>query len=332
MSNVDILNKSMELIIMPTEHCDLDCVYCYEDHLSIGSMSSETYSALKFFVSNRIPELERLHIGWFGGEPLLKYNMMLDFMGYLAGEKSRRNPQLVISSGMTTNAYRLTGPRLECLVGAGINGYQITFDGDKKEHDSLRIRRDGSGTFDTIWANVKNAHNTDKSFQITVRLHVNSGNSDSIKRFIDRFLRDIGMDKRFSMLIKPLGRLGGKNDAKLPIVENGETVENLVQYVREHGITGTTDDPNYVCYASKPNSFVIRANGSINKCTVALYADHNNVGRLLRDGKVKIDIDKFRGWIRGLESGSIEELGCPAKNYPVLKKSLSKKISLNVLA
>ena len=317
---------------MPTEHCDLDCVYCYEDHLSMGGMSSETYSALKFFVSNRIPELERLHIGWFGGEPLLKYEMMLDFMNYLAEEKALKNPQLVISSGMTTNAYRLTVPRFKHLVEAGIDGYQITFDGNKMEHDSLRIRRDGGGTFDTIWTNVKNTHNTDKSFQITVRLHVNSGNSDSIKRFIDRFLEDIGMDKRFSMLIKSLGRLGGKNDAKLPIVENEEIVENLVQYVRKRGITGTTDDPNYVCYASKPNSFVIRANGNINKCTVALYTDYNNVGRLLRDGKVDIDIDKFRGWIRGLESGKMEELGCPAKNYPILEKNLSKTVSLNILA
>ncbi len=96
-------------------------------------------------------------------------------------------------------------------------------------------------------------------------------------------------------------------------------------------IVSLIDNPNYICYAVKPNSLVIRADSSINKCTVALYSDHNNIGKLLRDSKVKINSDKFNKWIRGIKSGSMEKLGCPAKNYPDKNETAVKTINLNVL-
>jgi uncharacterized protein len=58
----------------------------------------------------------------------------------------------------------------------------------------------------------------------------------------------------------------------------------------------------YVCYAAKANSLVIRSDGSLNKCTVALENEKNRVGRVLEDGTLDIDIDKFTLWTgSGLE-------------------------------
>lgn len=332
MTNIDIevLNKRAELVIMPTEQCDFRCVYCYED-FEKGGMSKETVQALKLFVRRRIPELEYLNIEWFGGEPMLKQKMILDFMRYVRDSKNAENPQMVITSSATTNGYLLTQDRFVTLVRAGVKSYQITLDGDKEEHDKLRKRADGAGTFDVIWSNLRGMHDTREDFSVKMRLHVNSGNEASLHRLVGRFLDDIGKeDARFSMFIKPLERMGGKNDATLPISESHDGVEKLVEYVKERGIKATTTDPNYVCYASKPNSFVVRSDGTLSKCTVALKADHNNVGRLMREGTIQVNSAKFANWIRGIHSGDIAELGCPADNYPVATRVTEKKVSLTV--
>jgi len=43
---------------------------------------------------------------------------------------------------------------------------------------------------------------------------------------------------------------------------------------------------NYICYASKANSLVIRADGRIAKCTVALNDERNHIGDLKPDGSL----------------------------------------------
>ena len=70
-----------------------------------------------------------------------------------------------------------------------------------------------------------------------------------------------------------------------------------------------------ICYAAKANSFVVRANGRLNKCTVALEHPNNQVGNIKEDGTVELLPQKMMMWMRGLESGNPDELGCPMHGY-----------------
>ncbi|HEY0068405.1 MAG TPA: hypothetical protein VGE04_00395, partial [Chloroflexia bacterium] len=70
-------------------------------------------------------------------------------------------------------------------------------------------------------------------------------------------------------------------------------------------------DEQYVCYASKPNSLMIRADGSIGKCTVALYDTRNALGRILPNGTLDIDSSKLRLWANGFATLDPDELACP---------------------
>jgi uncharacterized protein len=71
-----------------------------------------------------------------------------------------------------------------------------------------------------------------------------------------------------------------------------------------------------VCYASRPNSLVIRADGRVGKCTVALSDPANTIGSLLPDGSLIIDDDRLRPWLRGWASRDWETLGCPYATFP----------------
>jgi uncharacterized protein len=122
-------------------------------------------------------------------------------------------------------------------------------------------------------------------------------------------------DKRFCVYFKDVGRLGGAGDPDIPLFTESLIEEvraflnaKLINPAQAARIDG--EEP-YICYASKPNSFVIRANGQVGKCTVALYDERNDLGRLNRDGTLQFNQSKFREWMRGFVALSEPELSCP---------------------
>src|ERR1041384_6711550 len=96
-------HKTQELIILPTEKCNFRCTYCYED-FSIGKMKLETRESIKKFIKKRAPLLDKLNISWFGGEPLLAKDIVLDISSY-AHKCSQEYDELEFNAGMTTNGY-----------------------------------------------------------------------------------------------------------------------------------------------------------------------------------------------------------------------------------
>ena len=311
------LNEHMELIILPTEQCNFRCLYCNQ-HFKQNKMHPETVVAIKRLLDQRIPELKMLIIQWFGGEPLMAHDIILDIMGYIAKIKETVNPSLKVASTVTTNAYLLSPERLAELVALGVDDFQITLDGAKKEHDMLRKKADGSGTFDRIWSNITAAHRTSLRFDAIIRLHVNAENSESMKEVLEQIAKEMGDDERFKVFIRLLSKFGSPNDSTLPITEDTVPVKELKEFAQQLSLSQYKLDiynetSGYLCYASKPFSYVIRANGDISKCTVALYAKPNIVGHLNSDGTIQLDESLINRWSRGMFSGDAKELACPLK-------------------
>ena len=309
-----VTSNALDLTILPTEQCNFRCIYCYEDFKS-GKMSRAVVKGIKNLLSFRAPELEHLTISWFGGEPILADDVIKEIMNFIKCSIPKKQNS-VISSGMTTNASLLTLQKLNELVELGVNQFQITFDGDKEQHDKLRVTTAKSGTFDLIWKNVMAAHDSNLGFKITLRLHVNKNNIESLKDLLTKLSREIGTDQRFEIFIRELSMLGGERDRILPLLrENkGSALEELKDYARALGLHLCKEkggECGYVCYATKLNAFVIRANGSVAKCTTALNDDKNNVGRLMDDGTMQLDKDKLIWWARGLFSADRTQLECP---------------------
>jgi uncharacterized protein len=69
--------SSMHHNLLPTEDCNFRCTYCYED-FAIGRMSRATIEAVKKLIESRVPKLRALTIGWFGGEPLIAKDIVME--------------------------------------------------------------------------------------------------------------------------------------------------------------------------------------------------------------------------------------------------------------
>jgi len=310
-----ISNDILHLIILPTEECNFKCVYCYET-FKFGRMKPNVVNGIKEFINSRISDLKLLTISWFGGEPLLALDIVEDIMKYVQS-LLKENKEVTFVSDMTTNAYCLTIPVFRKLVGFGVCHYQISFDGPKELHNRKRVLANGRGTFDRIWNNLVNLKNTNEHFNVHVSLHLDYENYPHIFMFLREYEAFFKDDPRFKLFFRPLSCLGGANDRSLPVFNNVDAKRNikmLSDYMQQRKISyKTLDDAISLCYAAKPNCFVLRASGIINKCTVALENEQNQVGHINVDGSLMINTKTFLRWARGLESGRDDELLCPLK-------------------
>ena len=144
-------NKTLELTIIPTNACNFDCVYCYQKE-PYFFMSKETMDSIIFYIEKHIGEYTGLLISWFGGEPLLAKELMVEFM-----EKVRMiclKKHIPFYSNVTTNGYELDLKTFKSLIKNHVLYYQITIDGPKEIHNKQRPHKTNSDSFEKI---VKNA-------------------------------------------------------------------------------------------------------------------------------------------------------------------------------
>ena len=307
-----LTNDILSLIILPTEQCNFRCFYCYES-FELGKMNSEVVEAILKLVRQRASSLKQLNISWFGGEPLMAKDIVL----YLSEEfqKLSKEFDFIYNGSMTTNGYYLESKLLKTLVDLGITSYQITLDGSKESHDKIRVMKNQKGSFNTIWSNLLSFRKIDSQFRIGLRIHYSPTTILDIKKFAPTLVNTFKNDKRFSLLFKNIAKLGSVNDDILSTCTNNE----IQQYQMELGLLAkdfnvTETELDYICYASKANSYMIRSDGSVGKCTVALKDDVNNIGKLKSNGELELDQDKFRLWSIGLQTGDADYLACPYHN------------------
>lgn len=322
-----ISNRFFQLIILPTERCNFRCTYCYED-FSVGRMNKEIILGIKELIKRRCNNLDYLHISWFGGEPLTAKDIVLEISDYtmaLVGDY----PKLRYKGDMTTNGYFLDYNTIAGLVDVGVRDYQISLDGPCDVHNKSRIRADGGGTYDKIWSNLLAIRNSSLPVSVTLRIHFTADTLKLLDPFIEDIRKEFIYDSRFSVFFKGIERLGGTNDDKIKILseaEKHEAIKLLKTKLFGESVTASpsifqTDD---VCYASRPNSLIIRSNGDVGKCTVALNDERNKIATLQSDGTLKLIPGRLAPWLRGIETLDAATLGCPLVGLPLNNEATSK--------
>ncbi|MDW5416187.1 radical SAM protein [Iodobacter sp. CM08] len=328
----------LELIVFPTEQCNFRCTYCYED-FEIGQMKDSTVEAIKKLILNRLPSLNSFKISWFGGEPLLAKKIVLELNKFAQDQCELAG--VAFSSSMTTNAFSLNKDTFDDLVKADVLGYQISLDGDEEEHNKTRKMASGRGSFSKIWSNLLATRESNAKFHIKLRLHVHKDNVESIKSLLEKINAEFGKDPRFTISIKAVGNWGGTTVKSMNLMKSSnEVIDDLNVQLEYLGwfLARPFSEKNNVfnpCYAAKPNSFVIRADGKLGKCTVALSDTRNSIGHINDDGTLFIENEKMRTFMRGFQSLDEKALHCPMhempKNDEVKIIKFEKKVDINMV-
>ena len=312
-------SRILELILLPTEKCNFRCTYCYED-FALGKMPASVTDGVKNLIQRRSDSVRLLKLSWFGGEPLLALDTIFDIAGF-AQEACVASGSLM-TGGLTTNGYLLNEKVSRRLAQLNHRSFQITLDGDREEHDRTRLRADGRGTFDRIWSNLRLLGEMDDPFDVTLRIHVSASNQDSVRRLLDRINEQLAPYGKFRIHFHRISDLGGSGGKTVTELTWGAYKKILGDLTGRSSVEASSEaalsEAGEICYAAKTNSLLIRADGRVGKCTVALYDPRNDVGTLAQDGTIQFHDDRLRLWFEGFRNFDPDTLGCPLATLPRL--------------
>ncbi|MGW8391157.1 radical SAM protein [Pseudoduganella sp. HUAS MS19] len=327
--------RAMELILYPTEQCNFRCTYCYED-FALGKMAPHVVAGVKALIARRVPAIRSLSLSWFGGEPLLAKEIIYDICEFAQTECASHGVSL--RGDITTNGYFLDLETVRKLSAYGQANFQVSLDGYGAAHDQTRKLMSGGPTFQRIWANLLALRDAQLEFHLMFRLHLTTDNLASIEVLAAVLRQEFLHDQRFSVFVKTIENLG--NDAAQPLLI--PRLERQAAHARIAAALGhqaaPADGPGgaaatpaaaapaasaapapaapTICYAARPNSLAVRANGTVQKCTVMMNHDINQLATLQADGSMRLDRDKMAYWMRGYDHDNLDELKCPAHGAP----------------
>jgi uncharacterized protein len=138
----------MDFTLCLTHDCNLQCAYCYAGRKFKQSMSWDTAKqAIDFVFEYSIRRAALLHnppdavLGYFGGEPLLEWDLLQRSADYAIAEAIRKG--IALKKTLTTNMTLMDDARFDWLCARGFYlGFSI--DGNAAMHNTLRRFPDGS--------------------------------------------------------------------------------------------------------------------------------------------------------------------------------------------
>lgn len=280
---VDNDDRTYMLIINPTMNCNFKCWYCYETHVKGSKMVVSTLDRLYAMIDRQLetmPNLEEYVISFFGGEPLLNYrDVVVPVLEYAIPRIKAKGVTPFIS--FTTNGYLVNQEMVDYLKAFADASFQITLDGNRETHDTIRFINKKKGSYDKIMENVQMM--LASKLNITLRINYTKKTLIGIADIIPDLLV-LGAELRETLTVD-FHQVWQDGD------ELGELTNDILAEFKKAGLYANSPYkfPNNVlrsCYGDKKNSVVVNYNGDIYKCTARDFTKKNRMGYLAEDGRL----------------------------------------------
>lgn len=160
--------------------CNLRCKYCFADEGEYKgcrkTMSIDVAKKSIDFVIKKCGPRNNIEIDLFGGEPLMAFKLIKEIVEYGKEQGELHNKNIRFT--MTTNATLLNDEIMEYLD-KNMGNIILSIDGRKEVNDAVRVRVDGSGSYDSIMPKIKKMVNMrDKGKQYYARGTFTRANTD----------------------------------------------------------------------------------------------------------------------------------------------------------
>jgi uncharacterized protein len=169
-----ILNEEKEvftkaLCLNIAHDCNIRCGYCFAStgdyHGGRKLMSLEVAKGAIDFLLETSGSRKRLEVDFFGGEPLMNFDVIKETVKYGREKEVQYNKRIGFT--ITTNGTLLNEEAAE-FFNENMDNVVVSIDGRKTVNDKMRKFTDGRGTFDEILPKIKDFVNArgDKSYYI----------------------------------------------------------------------------------------------------------------------------------------------------------------------
>ena len=322
----------IELLIAPSMACNLDCFYCFESNRYAGRMSTAVQSDIVRLVRRYFKSgTKRLDVTWYGGEPLLAFSvveLLSKRLLALSGEFGSEYAAQIV-----TNGTLLTHEMARQLASWNVKRAQITLDGVPQLHNTRRVAKNGKPTFyrilDGIEAAAAHMHVSLRSMYVA-RLR-------RVWRNCFRSSPRGGLTGVVSLYAAPLQKVPGhetrwphapqaqlrsvmhqSGSGQLDVLDSREAADlelRLNDLLWKYGfaVSNRLPEPrSTTCMADEEHSWLIEANGDVQKCywTAGLRAEA--AGRLAEEGIVPREpYRKWQDWTEFRNTGCLQCIMLP---------------------
>lgn len=136
--------------------CNLACKYCFagqgEYHGPRGLMSFEVGAKALDFLCENSGLRTNLEVDFFGGEPLMNFEVVKELVRYGRSIEKERNKHFRFT--LTTNGMFITDEVID-FCNKEMDNIVLSLDGRKEVHDRMRPMRGGQPSFDVLLPKIK---------------------------------------------------------------------------------------------------------------------------------------------------------------------------------
>ena len=137
----------MKVTLGLTHQCNLACSYCYAGRSTKPDMSLSTAQKCIDFALETLPAGKHLGLCLFGGEPLLRFDLVREITTYTYQKANEAEKTVQIS--ITTNGTLVTPSVIDFAADQNIH-LCFSVDGPPDLHDRKRAYHNGRGSFDNV--------------------------------------------------------------------------------------------------------------------------------------------------------------------------------------
>lgn len=244
--------------ILTTLMCNARCHYCYENR-AYQSLNQKTADDIVDFLRQLNT---KIHIEWFGGEPLFNYTIITYICKRLY-EYGIDFTSSMVSNGIFPYANdRVAFWKLERI--------QITLDGVNERYEVIKNVKPGS--FASVINNIKSL--TESKVDVSIRLNYTGDNMDDLKSVVDYMAENFGYNEYIHYYAYPIFELCNKDKEFDP--EIVDKIFELQDYIISKGLD--TSKHLYTikykamgCFATHRNGYTIGPDGKLYGCSHVLY-------------------------------------------------------------
>ncbi len=211
--------------------CNLRCKYCFADegeyHGRKALMSEEVGKAALDFLVKNSGGRRNLEVDFFGGEPLLNWEVVKKLVEYGRSLEKEHNKNFRFT--ITTNGTLLNDEILS-YVNKEMGNIVLSIDGRKEVNDAMRPRRGGQGSYDDIVPKYQKVAESRHQLRYFVRgtfTHNNLDFSEDVKHLVELGFKQISVEP---VVAKPEDWYSFK-DEDIPVI--CEEYDKLAKYYIE---------------------------------------------------------------------------------------------------
>ncbi|MBR7165600.1 MAG: thioether cross-link-forming SCIFF peptide maturase, partial [Clostridia bacterium] len=209
----DLKNKTagvVKALCLHVAHtCNLNCSYCFASqgnyHGDRGVMSFEVGKrALDFLIENSGTR-HNLEVDFFGGEPLMNFQVVKDLVAYARSIEKQHNKNFRFT--LTTNGVLIDEDVID-FANREMSNVVLSLDGRKEIHDRYRVDYAGKGSWDRIvpkFQKLVAAREGKNYYMRGTFTHQNPDFLEDIKVMLDLGFNELSMEPVVSAPDDPAG-------------------------------------------------------------------------------------------------------------------------------